>query len=520
MTISLRRLVRLFPLIARALLTVACSAPAPFPQAEGSTAATDEQDAQLEVTLEPPSPLHAAPPVVRIHIKVTNLAEDLPRIEPDRFVLIAGQIGPAHLGQLARNEISGALSERIIPTLEWLELDDTVVLAPTEKLNAGEVYSVASGAPKLSEEIIVMNDDPIDHLDLLWPPGGVASQGSTARVAVWCGTTELPAIIQPAALFPTGEPATLVRGATAQGRGHECVHLEPAGRPADLDAIAPPLLVTANGDPQGRVEPIALRVDGPAFAFTPLSCEPDEIAIGPGCGRVADDRVYLRAPAMPLLWTVSTPQPPTMLGTVMATEPDEHGVLSPLPPASAVTLLVDVLDPAGHLESTAHHLTTLAPMPHVIVNEVLANPVGEEPEQEWVELYNDGLATAELGGYLLTDIGGEVVLPEANLPPGAFALIVNEGFDETSDYDPPPASGTMLIRVAKLGKGGLNNQGEPLKLHDQEGNLLSRFPAEPKPKSGLSVMRVDPKAPDGNESSFMRCPELPTPGQHNLSDPG
>ena len=35
-------------------------------------------------------------------------------------------------------------------------------------------------------------------------------------------------------------------------------------------------------------------------------------------------------------------------------------------------------------------------MPHVVINEVLANPVGGEPAQEWVELYNDGRAPAVL----------------------------------------------------------------------------------------------------------------------------
>ncbi len=520
MSTSLRRWFTIASVLARALLVVACRAPAPFPHSEGAAALTEDQVVDVEVSLEPPSPLHAAPPVVRIHIEMTGMADDLPPIGPDRFVLVAGEVGPAHLGQLARDEISGALSERIVPTLQWLGPDDTVVLAPTQKLSAGEIYSIASGAPKYSEEIVVMGDDPMDHLDLVWPPGGATSQGSETRIAVWCGDATLPPVTQPIALFPTDEPATLVRGATASGRGHECVHLEPAGRPADVSAIAPPVLLGGDGEPQVRIEPIALRVEGPASPFIPLSCGPDEIPIGPGCGRVADDRVYLRAPSMPLLWTVSATQPPAMLETVMTTEPDEHGLLSPLPPASAVTLLIDVLDRAGRIESTTHQLTTLAPMPHIVVNEVLANPVGEEPEQEWVELYNDGLAVAELGGYVLIDIGGEVVLPEASLPPGAFALIVNEGFDETSDYDPPPASGTLLIRVAKLGKGGLNNQGEPLKLRDQDGNLVSRFPAAPKPKSGISVIRVDPKAPDGNESSFMRCPELPTPGGHNLGDQG
>ncbi|MBW2458649.1 MAG: lamin tail domain-containing protein, partial [Deltaproteobacteria bacterium] len=441
---------------------------------------------------------------------------DQARAEAGRFVLIAGEIGPAHLGQLARDEISAALTERLIPTVEWQEHDGTIVLAPTIELTAGEIYSVACGMPKMSRELTVARHDELPHLDLLWPPDGVASQSSERRLAVWCGDGSLPPLTQGTALLPTGEPVTLRRGATAQGRGHRCIHVEPDGRAGEVQVVAPPLVHDGTGDPLGRLEPTALRNDGPAIPFEPSICDDDELPIGPGCARVADDRMVLRAPAMPLLWSVTTTQPANQLDVVMTTQPGEYETLGPLPPASAMTLLVDVFDLAGRLETTTHQLTTAAPMAHVVLNEVLANPVGEEPEQEWVELTNDGLAAAELGGYVLTDIGGETVLPEATLLPGAFALVVNEDFDETSDYDPTPAPSTLVLRVAKLGKGGLNNQGEPLKLWDGDGNLVSRFPATPKPKSGISVIRITPGAPDGNESSFMRCPELPTPGAPNL----
>ena len=170
---------------------------------------------------------------------------------------------------------------------------------------------------------------------------------------------------------------------------------------------------------------------------------------------------------------------------------------------------------ARTLEEVSTGVETLPAMPHVIINEVLANAVGPEPEQEWLELYNDGAVSAELEGYVLIDIGGETPLPAAELPPGGFALVVNEDYDASSSYDVQPAPGTPLLRVAALGKGGLNNQGEPLELHDADGQVVSRFPAEPKPKAGVSIMRTAPSAPDANPSSFIRCPDEPTPGAAN-----
>jgi hypothetical protein len=152
-------------------------------------------------------------------------------------------------------------------------------------------------------------------------------------------------------------------------------------------------------------------------------------------------------------------------------------------------------------------------MPHLVLNEVLANPVGPEPAQEWVEIVNDGAAPAELAGYVLVDLGGETLLPAATLQPGRFALIVNETFVENDGYDVPPAPSTQILRVPKLGQGGLANGGEPLLLRAPDGAVASRFPLAPKPKAGMSVSRRDPGEPDARPQAFLVT--TPTPGQPN-----
>jgi hypothetical protein len=141
-------------------------------------------------------------------------------------------------------------------------------------------------------------------------------------------------------------------------------------------------------------------------------------------------------------------------------------------------------------------------MPHVVINEVLADPRGPEPAQEWVELYNDGLEQAVIGGWTFEDSGGSVALDAIPIPVGTYLLLVREDFDPVSDADVPPPEGAPLFRVAGLGKNGLSNTGEQLTLRDASGRLVSRFPALPKPKAGVSVARREPWLADDDPRGF------------------
>jgi len=225
--------------------------------------------------------------------------------------------------------------------------------------------------------------------------------------------------------------------------------------------------------------------------------------------RVADDRLYGRSPKAPVLWSIST----SGIEHTFAALPEEPFVIAMLSPSTSITMDVVALDNRGEALHATFSATTLPPMPHVVLNEALANPLGPEPQQEWVELVNDGLAPADLAGYVLADVGGETPLPQAVLSPGAYALIVNETFDESGESDPPPAPETLILRVPKLGKSGLSNEGEALKLLDANKATVSRLPASPKPKPGMSLARRTPSTPDGLAESFLTA--TPTPGQAN-----
>jgi hypothetical protein len=477
---------------------------------------------ELVVTSEPEAPSDAVPAILRLHVveRQADGAERAPiPLDPTRVVLVRGQLGRAQLAELARGEPSAALQARFVPALAWSADDGHVVLAPSEGLVPGERYTIGCAGPRLAAEISVALDDPLPRLERLWPPLGRSSSASTG---VWCGAAALPGRNVPTQLLPSGVTGTLATGALDDGIGVQCLRfsLPPAvdgAPPSDPAAgsatVAAPAWPSTGPDALVRLDPRPLTRDAPVVPLEPRPCALGELPLGPGCARIADDRLWLAPPAAPQLWSI--------LGgglDVVATtgiEPGGSLLIHPLPMDSPVELDVAVADTAGTIRRSVLRVHTLPPMAHVVLNEVLANPNGPEPEQEWVELYNDGHAPAALAGYALLDAGGYSLLPSATLAPGAFALVVNEDYDAASEFDPPPVPGTLLVRVPKLGTHGLSNSGEPLELRDASGATVSLFPAEPGPEPGRSVMRIEPEAPDGLASSFGLSPGAPTPGGAN-----
>jgi hypothetical protein len=382
----------------------------------------------------------------------------------------------------------------------------SVVLAPSEALRPGAEYTLVSGEPPLATPIVIAPEDPAPMLARVWPPAGASA---TARYAVWCGDTALPAIDAAADLAPAGLHGRILRGVHDGDRGARCLRFEAPAASELADAKGqPPTSVSAGGE-LFRLDPIPIEGGAPGHAIEPLDCDLTEIAFGPGCAQVTDDRLTVRAPDAPALWTIAGDG----IDRVLPTEAGERFVIDGLTPASNTTLQVAVVDDRGELHACVSSFATLASMPHLILNEVFANPLGPEPQQEWVEILNDGTIPAELGGYVLTDVGGETILPSGAIPPGGFALIVNQLFTADDGVDPAPDPAAIIVRVHKLGHGGLSNDGEPLSLRDPTGVVISRSAVGPKTKAGMSLARITPAAPDAGKGSFTLG--SPTPGRAN-----
>jgi len=137
-----------------------------------------------------------------------------------------------------------------------------------------------------------------------------------------------------------------------------------------------------------------------------------------------------------------------------------------LPPSSAATVTVRAVDRAGNTaESAPLAWQTPAALPPVAITEVLANPVGTEPAQEWVELRNLGADDVSTGGLSIADSRGADPLPTATLAPGEYALVVTSAYDPGNGADTEPRAGTQLLRVdARIGADGLSNGGEVARL--------------------------------------------------------
>lgn len=519
----LRRLARHL-LVLSGCAALGCQPSLPWPP--DHRAGPGEAPGEPHVLLEPDSPLEAAPPVLRARI----VPGDDGAADPSRVLFVRGHVGDAHVRQVENGEVSQALTERILPAVAWAAGDGSAVIAPIGPLDPGATYGILSGDPPLGADVRVAPSDPVPILRHAWPP----ADAPAGPFAVFCGDADLETAPPRVVLDPGDVPAVLNIG-VFEALGARCLRVDVAGPPGapvtpastrspdpDADtaspAAVPPPLLDLGAGALVRLEPAPIALGAPAVPPPPpasLACAPPDIPFGPGCALVADDRLFVTTPDAPLLWAVRS----RAAGgeTVRATRAGEPWVLHGLTPGAPADIALVALDAFRRATRGRLLVVTEPPMPHVVISEVLANPLGAEPDQEWIELYNDGLAPADLTGHVLADLGGATPLPPAVLAPGAFALVVNETFVEDDEIDPVPAPGTALLRVPELGKDGLKNDGEPWKLVDAGGAVISRFPMAPKPKPGQSLARVSPSAPDGVASSF--AVSTPTPGAPGIAAP-
>jgi len=360
---------------------------------------------------------------------------------------------------------------------------------------------------------VVATADVRPVLGRVWPDRDEIAP--SARAAIWCGSDELGSVDAPATLEPAPLAGRLALGTGASIRAPFCVSWFAASPPwpalpdpGALPAVTPPSVTFDDGS-TAPLEPILLFAsDAPPVSAVP--CVPPEVSFGPACADVEDDRIVVRTGDDPILWTIDAGGG-VLVRSGRGAKPF---TLRPLPPDGLCR--VAALDASGRIIEADVMALPGPPRAHVILNEVMANPAGAEPSQEWVELYNDGSDAVPLAGFTLEDAGGRSVLSDVVLAPASFALVVADAFIADDGVDPPPADGTLLVRVPALGKAGLSNEGEMLTLRDQSGTSVSTFPAI-KTKNGVSVVRIAPDAPDTDLTSFVPSPNgSATPGSANV----
>jgi hypothetical protein len=437
----------------------------------------------FDVACEPEASLDSATRVSRFWLTPSGSAD----AAPEGAEIYRGELTDYYLARIRAGERPSTLEQRLVPSRSWREASSLVV-APTVPLEEGAEYTLVVPSGE-NARLIVSTDDRRPLFARVWPPPGASGVGP---VAVYCGEEAVLAASVAIDLAPDGVSALFERGAAPAIAVGRCLRLSATEAVSAGSWLMPPPVVGGQ-----LIDPEPLEI-GSEKQPESLYCGSGFVRIGPGCAEVADDRFTLESLDVPVYWAIGG----SGVDFTQAFEASGRMVVRGLVPNAVTELQVRAISVGGHIWDDGFTARTHAPTAHVVINEVLADPRGPEPAQEWVELYNDGLEPAVIGGWTLEDIGGSVVLGAISIPAGAFLLVVREDFDPGSDVDVPPWEGAPLLRVASLGKNGLSNTGEQLTLRDVSGSAVSRFPALPKPKAGISVARREPWLADDDPAGF------------------
>ena len=327
----------------------------------------------------------------------------------------------------------------------------------------------------------------MERASRFFPPADAPLQGG----AVLCGAhfKELPPRVN---LAPGTFEASVELGAFGAPRP-DCVTLVAEAALAEPAAM-PPVLGGVLLEP-GSFTPAAEP------AAQDPTCNHGQLVAGT-CLEVEDDRIFVTAPD-DSLWLLE--QPSEIQLPVAAFQ--RGALLRGLSPETELTLVGRVISSGGRATPLHMTLRTASLRRHLVLNEVLANALGPEPDSEWIEVVNDSERPAQLSGVWLEDGAGRVPLPAETLEPHEMVLLVAASSRESS-LDVGAAPGTRRLALPSLGQRGLSNSGELLQLVGPEG-VLSRFPMLPAPHAGRSLAR---RALDGADDDPEGFAEHAAPG--------
>ena len=166
-------------------------------------------------------------------------------------------------------------------------------------------------------------------------------------------------------------------------------------------------------------------------------------------------------------------------------------------------------DPSGNIAaSVSTDFTYVVPASagprDVVINELMADPsppVGL-PDAEYVELYNANLTDSyDLVGWTFSDGSTTATLPAFTLLPGAHCIVVDDATAALFSAYPNVVVATTFP--------SMNNDGDPLTLKDNNGNLidavtyaLSWYQDAAKADGGWSLEQIDPTTPCSSAANW------------------
>ncbi len=477
-------------LCATVLLCCACASVAP-------------QESLLQIRDESGEPNGALPPVVRLHLS------GIVDVAPQDFWWIDGDVSRGYSDSLARGEVPDAVESKRLPLATWVSEEGAVVLAPSEALLPGHRYSlVALGRGKLAE---FRAADSSFELWARWGSGDVSPDGWVS----YCRFDSFPSIrmedARGASAWDEQGDELVSSGAAQNFFEDSCLRLRVHDQAGEF-FVPPPAFGSIYLDPR----PIKLKTGHSESKATRASPHDGVVA---DCLRLAgaeicvqDAALSILPPAGPFgieLWVAER-----MVATFASSEAVEQPLfMGPLVPETEYEVRAAKIEytASGELSIQRGTLLSATAAPRFVLNEVMSNPAGPEPQGEWVEIVNAGTASGSVSGLQLWDEGAGVALPDVELEPGQFGLILRHDYVLGDELPPPEA---VPLFVAELGRNGLRNSGEVLELRGKDGRVLSAVPKHTT-REGASWARLTPWAPDLVASFSEEQTEGPTAGREN-----
>ena len=178
----------------------------------------------------------------------------------------------------------------------------------------------------------------------------------------------------------------------------------------------------------------------------------------------------------------------------------------------------------------------------LVISEIMINPLGIEPENEWIEIFNRSAIDIDLRGYKIGDseikgdLEGMYALPDgAHVSAGQTVLVANQAslFAQNYGFFPdfeitdsePEVPDLSKYRSWSGGVINLSNSGDELLLLDPDdqimdsvswGNSIFAFnPSVTKPQDGSSIER-NPANIDSNRAEDWVILPILGPGEVNL----
>jgi hypothetical protein len=109
----------------------------------------------------------------------------------------------------------------------------------------------------------------------------------------------------------------------------------------------------------------------------------------------------------------------------------------------------------------------------LLISEVLYDALGAEPDEEWIELYNNASMPIELTDWTISDnLSTDVISPTVTIPVGD-CLVIAASEDFYISYPDFPGA-IVFVADGRIGNG-LGNAGDRLILKDDEGTVIDQM---------------------------------------------